>query len=473
MAPTAHTSPEFGDLGTEMIGQLLTRASSSTYSAWWARVTASGYCAHPIHLTRHDSAGASMIYARCKNRRSTVCPSCSDLYAGDTWHLVHAGLGGNDTIPATVAEHPAVFATLTAPGFGAVHSTRADETGAPRPCHPGPAETCRHGRTTSCTLVHQGDDELLGQPLCPDCYDYTGHVLTTWHTPALWDRFTRTLRRALRAEHGTGLRVSFVKVVELQTRGIPHIHAVIRLDAATRAGTPTPPLEVISGEELSVLVHRAAASVHLDVPAPGGEVRTLRFGHQNDTQILTNITGDIDGAVLGRKVAGYLAKYVTKSVADAGLSPHRLNATAIDHLEVSDHVRTLLHTIVNLSERVPEYSAIATWLHTLGYRGHITTKSRRYSTTMGALRARRAAHEQASAARHRSVHGDVDAESDETTDAEWVFTRAGHKSAGERYLAVTAALKHREELWAARQLGDTSTPVARFGSGDDADGGGG
>lgn len=474
MSPTAHTSSAFGDVDPEMIGQLLTRASSSTYPAWWARVTASGYCAHPIHLTRQDAAGTSLIYARCKNRRATVCPSCSDLYAGDTWHLVHAGLGGNDTVPATVADHPAVFATLTAPGFGAVHSTRADETGASRPCHLGPARTCRHRGAASCALVHRDDDERLGQPLCADCYDYTGHVLTTWHTPALWDRFTRTLRRVLRAEHGAGIRVSFVKVVEMQTRIIPHIHSVIRLDAATRTGTPTPPAKAISGEQLSVLVQRAAASVHLDVPAPGGEIRTLRFGNQIDTQILTATTGDTDSAVLGRKVAGYLAKYVTKSVADAGLSPHRLNPTAIDQLAVSDHVRTLLHMIADLSAQIPEYAAMVTWLHTLGYRGHITTKSRRYSTTMGALRAVRAAHEQeAAAARRRGTCDDTETESDDAADAEWVFTRAGHKSAGERYLAVTAALKHREELWASRQLGDTSSPLVHSTHGDTDVGGGG
>ncbi|MGO2746519.1 replication initiator [Microbacterium sp.] len=470
MNPTAHTNSSFGDMDPELISQLLTRASSSTYPAWWARVTASGYCAHPIHLTRQDPAGTSLIYARCKNRRATVCPSCSDLYAGDTWHLVHAGLGGNDIVPATVADHPAVFATLTAPGFGAVHSTRADDNGASRPCHPVPDGTCRHRRAATCLLVHQGDDELLGLPLCRDCYDYTAHVLTTWHTPALWDRFTRTLRRVLRTEHGAGVRVSFVKVVEMQTRSIPHVHTVIRLDAATRTGTPTPPVKAISGEQLSVLVQRAAASVHLDVLAPGGEIRTLRFGHQINTQILTDTTGDPDGAVLGRKVAGYLAKYVTKSVADAGLSPHRLTPAAIDHLAVSDHVRTLLHAIVNLSEEIPEYAAMVTWLHTLGYRGHITTKSRRYSTTMGALRAVRAAYEQAAAARHRSIRGDAETEPGDAADTEWAFARAGHKSAGERYLAVTAALKHREGLWAARQLDDTSTPVAPIDP--DGDGGG-
>ncbi|MGC7327645.1 plasmid replication initiator protein, partial [Mycobacteroides abscessus subsp. abscessus] len=75
-----------------------------------------------------------------------------------------------------------------------------------------------------------------GQPLCPECYDYAGHVLFAWHLPELWRRFTITMRRTLRKElKATGVdpdavRVSFIKIVELQARAIPHIHALIRLD---------------------------------------------------------------------------------------------------------------------------------------------------------------------------------------------------------------------------------------------------
>jgi hypothetical protein len=37
-------------------------------------------------------------------------------YRGDMWQLVYVGKG----VPDSVAEHPQVFATLTAPSFGAV-----------------------------------------------------------------------------------------------------------------------------------------------------------------------------------------------------------------------------------------------------------------------------------------------------------------------------------------------------------------
>ena len=41
-----------------------------------------------------------------------------------------------------------------------------------------------------------------------------------------------------RAEQPDQTRISLMKVVELQRRGLPHFHAVIRLDAAPEAGRP-------------------------------------------------------------------------------------------------------------------------------------------------------------------------------------------------------------------------------------------
>ena len=92
----------------------------------------------------------------------------------------------------------------------------------------------------------------------------------------------------------------------------------------------------------------------------------------------------------GRQIAGYLAKYVTKSVADFGIAVRRLSAAAIDQLDVTDHVREILRTIVTISAQ-EAYTEILAWIHTLGYRGHVVSKSRQFSTTMTALRERRRA----------------------------------------------------------------------------------
>src|SRR5688572_5005095 len=111
------------------------RASTNPdYFAWLDHVSSAAGCSHPIRLagqiesvdlstgrldvvsTRNMPDG--MIYKRCGNRRASVCPSCSTTYRRDAFQLIRAGLVGGKGVPATVAGHPAVFATFTAPGLG-------------------------------------------------------------------------------------------------------------------------------------------------------------------------------------------------------------------------------------------------------------------------------------------------------------------------------------------------------------------
>ena len=76
-------------------------------------------------------------------------------------------------------------------------------------------------------------------------------------------------------------------------------------------------------------------------------------------------------------------------MAEFGVGIRRLSPLAVDELDVSAHVRAILTTITGLAAH-RAYDGMDRWLHTLGYRGHVTTKSRLFSTTMGALRAYRA-----------------------------------------------------------------------------------
>jgi hypothetical protein len=63
-------------------------------------------------------------------------------------------------------------------------------------------------------------------------------------------------------------------------------------------------------------------------------------------------------------------------------------------LPVSEHARRLIAECLRLSKRSGlEDLRLAAWAHMLGFRGHFSTKSRRYSTTFGALRAERAQHQ--------------------------------------------------------------------------------
>ncbi|EFG79827.1 hypothetical protein HMPREF0591_0271, partial [Mycobacterium parascrofulaceum ATCC BAA-614] len=285
---------------------------------------------------------------------------------------------------------------------------------------------------------------------------------------------------------------------------IPHIHALIRLDpppadndttgsrdphchgpAAPWGGGESRPIadqhtawsSPITGTELAALIQRAARHVNIDV-ASGDEpdqivMRTLRFGTQIDTHPLTPETSltasdseadDTARATVSRlsprRVAAYLAKYVTKSLHDFGITARRLSAEAIRDLDISEHIRAILATIAELAEHTAEgmsLAGIGRWLHTLGYRGHITTKSRHYSTTMGALRGARATWTRQQMTKHSGRHDatqsahsadDVTASTGgrhqpiDTDQVLWEFDRAGHASAGDRVLVISAALRH-------------------------------
>ncbi|SHY54048.1 replication initiator protein [Mycobacteroides abscessus subsp. bolletii] len=481
---------------SRVIAQMLRRASSLGFEAWWQRAQSVGFCAHPIQLVGTDAYGREkIVWARCNNRRAKVCPSCSDLYARDTWQLVAAGTaGGRHGISADVADRPQVFATLTAPSFGAVHASTGGRCRDHR--RTGEFRRCPHGKPLWCNTNHNHKDPKVGQPLCGGCYDYTAHVLFTWYLPELWRRFTIALRRNLAKQlkvlgvEAKSVRASFVKVVEMQARAIPHIHALIRLDpaptasgehidhgpAATRGGgeqrhDTSPAWEPpITAAELATLIQQAARAVTLDIPNPHADNDTeastviVRFGTQIDTQPLSpecaterdnSREGNADtGRLSPRRVAGYLAKYVTKSLADFGISARRLSTEAIADLDVSEHIRAILTTVADLSDRarksgISTLVGIGRWLHTLGYRGHITTKSRHYSTTMGALRAIRSTWTRQRATNSTASQKDPDHAMCTGYGAMaggeqlwWEFDRAGHATPSDRTLVITAALRH-------------------------------
>ena len=248
----------------------------------------------------------------------------------------------------------------------------------------------------SCPDRHARDDPRLGEPLCPDCYDYTGSVLFNACAPELWRRFTITLRRALARQAGltnkalaAQLRVSFAKVAEYQRRGVVHFHAIIRLDGPTGPDAAPPAWATVG--LLTAAIAQAADTVHLDTPAaPGLPARTLCWGREHDTRPITT-TGELTDT----RVAAYVAKYATKAAECTGTLDRRITpADQLAELPVSDHARRLIATCLRLG-KLPELAGLrlAAWAHMLGFRGHFSTKSRHYSTTFGALRAERAQHQ--------------------------------------------------------------------------------
>lgn len=434
------------------------RLLSPDYAAWRAQVQATGGCAAPIHLTGSthvlDRDGAVLIertggaMAPCGNRRASVCPACSDRYAADAYHLLHAGLaGGNKGVPTTVVDRPRAFLTLTAPSFGPVHTRRVTARGWVRPC--------------GCGDHHHADDPRIGTPLDPDAYDYTGAVLWQANAGHLWHRFTILLRRALAARLGVRVRdfrhvarLSYAKVAEYQRRGLVHFHAVIRIDGPDGPTDPSP--TGLDDAGLRAAITTAATGAALTGARPDGTALVLRWGAQLDiravTATATTQIEDATGQISDTALAGYIAKYATKGTGTTEGADHPIrDGDHIAYLDVTPHHRRMIETVWSLGA-LPAYEGLnlRAWAHMLGFRGHFLTKSQRYSTTFTAMRDER---------RTWRLRADLDALDAATDDPNvipldldtitvinnWEVARIGHRDHGERELALAIAERNREQ----------------------------
>jgi hypothetical protein len=410
----------------------------------------------PVYDT--DTEPGGVLLTACGNRRESVCPACSQVYKRDARQLVRAGLTGGKGIPDTIAAHPCVFATFTAPSFGPVHARRMrGKTVLPcRPRRDHKQRCCPHGRDISCPRRHPDDDPRLGRPLCPDCYDYTAAVLFNARVADLWRRFTTYLPRHLARLAGltqkqlhTVAAVRFVKVAEYQARGVIHYHAIIRLDAPGDSYQPPPP-QLTTGL-LCDAITAAAAAVAIAVDGPDGSVLALTFGDQVDPRPIRQADGlPGTGAKLSVSAVGnYLAKYATKALDAPGVPDRPLRARPdIDALSCSRHYRQMISTAWELGggRHFPARSRLCKWAHMLGYGGHFLTKSRRYSVTFGQLRRARLEHRK----RQRHPTGERDPWGrplDETVVLvlrTWTYEGTGHTFAPAAELALASAARARE-----------------------------
>jgi len=424
------------------------RLRRADYRDWRDKVTATGGCAQPIRMTggwqvQDQATGALLdwhggdVFIPCGNRRFAVCPSCSDRYAADAYHLMHAGLaGGSKGVPTTVTEKPRVFATLTAPSFGPVHNRRTTSRGKVLPC--------------ACGIWHHPDDPAIGTPLDPDTYDYVGSVLWQANAGELWHRFVTTLKRELMKAAGLPVRefkdharLSYAKVAEYQRRGLVHFHAVVRLDGPDGPADPTP--KWASAELLEAAITGAARSVALDQALPDGTVTTLRWGSQVDVRHIRPTSAhevEADGEISEARLAGYVAKYATKGTGKSEAADRPIRSQLdIDHLRVHEHHRRIIQTAWDLGdlEHLSKLN-LRRWAHMLAFRGHFLSKSRAYSTTFKAIREERRAFRTAEMLDQLGHDaGSVLLVND------WTYTGTGYDNDAERELALAIAERTREQ----------------------------
>jgi len=525
---------------------VLARAIQPGFGEWLDHVARAKGCTRPIRLVgavevREAGTGRvvdyfdtaalpdGVVYKPCGTRRASLCPSCAETYRYDTYHLIVAGLRGGKGVPESVAAHPAVFATFTAPSFGEVHGRvvpahRANcgrRNGQPCACPTNPCHArrdkpvCPHGRALSCSTRHPEGHRLLGRPFCLDCYDHAHQVVWNQHAPQLWSRTVQQLQRIAKRH---GVIVRYAKVAEFQRRGVVHLHALFRLDARPLKGEDpavlVPPHPGMTADDLADWIADAARSTGLQSPAHPDRADgwPIVWGHRGvDTRVVHR---GLPGADLTEQhVAGYLAKYATKACEPAGLVAGRITEeTVASYTTKGDpHLCALIAACWNLGapadpvptddapaaadlapaarlaerwtcpvcssstrlrvclpcERAgrvaptapdpnpttsgedasPEagaYEGLRRWAHMLGFGGHFSTKSRAYSTTLGALRAARrpgAHRDSATAIDPADHHVQADTDDAETTlvVGQWSFAGSGWLTNGDAALAAQAA----------------------------------
>jgi hypothetical protein len=175
------------------------------------------------------------------------------------------------------------------------------------------------------------------------------------------------------------------------------------------------------------------------------KVWDITWGAQVDPRVV-RLTDD--GEITDVAVASYLAKYATKSTEPVGVPPGRITASNIRaYANPRTHQGRLIAACLKLGNHPHEdFKALRRWAHMLGYRGHFATKSRRYSTTMRALRAaRRDWQRRQQPLDHH--HGDKMI----VTDAHLEWAGRGWFTNGDALLAMSAAARAREHRRIARE----------------------
>ncbi|MFJ5899298.1 replication initiator [Streptomyces sp. NPDC093064] len=227
-----------------------------------------------------------------------------------------------------------------------------------------------------------------------------------------------------------------------------------------------PPPRWATFDALRVAVGLAVDRARLTIESDAIGERVIAWGGRYKVDSISALG---DGELTDAKVAGYVAKYATKNAEGAGTvdrtlmcrpcsgrgyvrGPDRFHdrcadcggtgqAEPIKALPVQQHVRQMIRAAWALGH-LPEFAELKLWkwAHMLGFRGHFSSKSRAYSTTLGALRDVRRAWRlaQAEAARARAGHPTTD-DTTLVTNSSWTYLASGYRP-GEELLA--AQIRH-------------------------------
>lgn len=348
-----------------------------------------GSCANPVALRRTSTnllTGATTSsdhLKRCGTRIESKCPSCSALYRGDAFSVIRSGLIDRTTkLPKLVT-----MVTFTAPGsdvFGKTHSRRLTKHNKVQRC--------------SCRSYHNENDPLLGTPIDPATYNYDGAAAFNANASRLFAVTMQKLSRVM------GRKLQVVRVVEFQTRGLVHIHALV--------------LGTVTQRSLELVV-RGGTNVRTG--------RTIKPAESGGWSWGTECKADVIAGNTPGKAIAYLVKVVNYALKDTGsgacqnhLHGEQMSEAAESGLDCGKSIYDCSHghRIMNVvdesidyttgevtrNRRVVAYQGQATKLACRrhrraadgwGFRGHVLAKSRNWGCTFREVRERRQQWQQA------------------------------------------------------------------------------
>ena len=167
----------------------------------------------------------------------------------------------------------------------------------------------------------------------------------------------------------------------------------------------------------------------------------IEWGVQLDVKTVRTGPG---GEIADGKVVAYLAKYATKSTEAVGGVSTRITPDSIDiYGDPKSHLGRLIAAAWQVGD-VParpeyhEFLRLRRWAHMLGYGGHFTTRSRRYSSTFTERRQRRQAYRRNHPRQQRVAMHEHDQAAAVTLTA-LRYEGSGWRTSGDAELAATAA----------------------------------
>ena len=381
------------------LGDLLRVAGSTDFDRWQDQIRRTGGCSDPIHLTgwtlTKDKTTGETLHRYSTEHRARRTPPRRlrqpprlplpglrlDLRRR---HLPPDPRRTRRRPPPRTSPPPSATTPASSPPSPPRPSARS--TTAPTPAAAAAAPATPRRRRALGTATRPGDVRLRGrgplqQPRRATCGSASPTASAARSPPAPASPNANSRKRP----GSRTARSPSSRSAEPST-STPSI----RLDGPDGPDSPPP-----------VLGHRASCSPTPSAPPPRTRTRLdhrpgrrrparppLRWGTQLDVRPIRAFDDGTD--ITEQAVASYVAKYATKAAETTGTVDRRVgNREALVLLDVPDHPRRLIEACFDLDPLYPD-RRLRAWAHMLGFRGHFSSKSRRYSTTLGALRQVRA-----------------------------------------------------------------------------------